>query len=216
VRKSQSKLTAGAQGGSVFTASRLALGFANEQFVDFGVEWEQRNYRALVDFLVKCDVVRAAAKPALLDLWETVPVESAELLRKAMALRDALRIVLATRVSGAEILPDDIVPINAILAYAEGFDQLEPLYEVRGNSPDWRLTLHSRSQGLEWLLTAIARSGAELIAEGPAAPIRKCSNPTCGLFFYDDSRTGKRRWCSMALCGNRAKVAAHYRREKNK
>jgi predicted RNA-binding Zn ribbon-like protein len=69
-----------------------------------------------------------------------------------------------------------------------------------------------RERRLEWLLAAIARSAAELIAEGLAAPIRKCGNPVCPLYFYDASRTGRRRWCSMAVCGNRHKVAEHARR----
>jgi predicted RNA-binding Zn ribbon-like protein len=204
------------RGGSKFFAGRLALGFANARLDDSGVEGEQGNYEALVDFLAASEVVQAPAMPALFGLWEAAPAESVELLRKAVALRHTLRIVFEARVSSAEILPNHVAPINQILAYAEGFDQLEPIEGRENGRVGWRLALHSRTQGLEWLLTAIARSGAELIAEGSAAPIRKCANPACGLFFYDDSRTGKRRWCSMAVCGNRAKVAAHYRREKNK
>ncbi len=62
-------------------------------------------------------------------------------------------------------------------------------------------------------LVPIARSAAEIIADlrAPNA-IRKCANPECQLYFYDTSRVGKRRWCSMAACGNRAKVAAHMER----
>jgi predicted RNA-binding Zn ribbon-like protein len=216
MRKPQPNLTTNAHGSFSVAAGRLAINFANALFADSDMEENQENYQALVDFFVASDVVQAAASPALLSLWESAPNESAELVRKAMALRDALRVVFGARVSRVAILPGDVAPINEVLSYAEGFDQLEPLHEAGVGSQDWRLALHSRSQGLEWLLTAIARSGAELIAEGPTAPIRKCANPTCGLFLYDDSRTGKRRWCSMALCGNRAKVAAHYRREKNK
>jgi predicted RNA-binding Zn ribbon-like protein len=195
---------------------RLALDFANAWFAGTGTGRESVGYAALVDFLVAREIVRAAARPALLELWATAPDESAEFLGRAIALRDASRMVFEARIAGQEILPDDVVPINQILAYAEGFDQLELIERLEEGQQEWRLALHSRSQELEWLLTAIARSAAELIAEGPAAPIRKCANPACGLLFYDNSRTGKRRWCSMAVCGNRAKVAAHYRREKNK
>lgn len=204
------------RGSSIFSVGRLALGFANARVAVARAEFERGDYLALVDFLVASEVIQATARPALLGLWETAPEESAEFLRKAIALRQALRIVFEARVSRAEILLEDVAPINGILEYAEGFDQLEQMAEREVGQSDWRLALHSRTQGLEWLLTAIARSAAELIAEGPAAPIRRCANPACGLFFYDASRTGRRRWCSMARCGNRAKVAAHYRREKNK
>jgi predicted RNA-binding Zn ribbon-like protein len=42
--------------------------------------------------------------------------------------------------------------------------------------------------------------------------IRQGDDETCVLWFLDTSKNGRRRWCSMARCGNRAKVAAHYYR----
>lgn len=42
--------------------------------------------------------------------------------------------------------------------------------------------------------------------------IRRCAHPDCVLHFYDTSPKGDRRWCSMAVCGNRAKAARHYQR----
>ena len=216
MRKSQSNLLAVTPMSSSFVGGRLALDFANARFADTPPARDMEDYEALVDFLAASAVIRTATKPALHGLWATAPDETAGLLQRAVVLRDALRRVFEARISGEEFLPDDIAPINQMLAFAEGFDQLEPVAEREEGQREWRLALHSRTQGLEWLLTAIARSAAELITEGPNAPIRKCANPACGLFFYDDSRTGRRRWCSMAVCGNRAKVAAHYRREKNK
>ncbi|GAA2331439.1 CGNR zinc finger domain-containing protein [Streptomyces kunmingensis] len=50
-----------------------------------------------------------------------------------------------------------------------------------------------------------------LLDEGPAR-IRECANPVCVLRFYDISKNGGRRWCSMAACGNRAKSRRHYAR----
>ena len=47
---------------------------------------------------------------------------------------------------------------------------------------------------------------------GRGTDIRRCANPRCHLYFRDPSRTRRRRWCSMAVCGNRMKVAAHLRR----
>ncbi|MDT0266766.1 CGNR zinc finger domain-containing protein [Streptomyces sp. DSM 44915] len=42
--------------------------------------------------------------------------------------------------------------------------------------------------------------------------IRGCANDSCLLHFFDTSQNRRRRWCSMALCGNRAKAARHYAR----
>ncbi len=51
----------------------------------------------------------------------------------------------------------------------------------------------------------------ELLAEAPDR-IRRCQHPDCILWFYDTTRNGTRRWCSMAVCGNRAKARRHYDR----
>jgi hypothetical protein len=104
------------------------------------------------------------------------------------------------------IAPKWTKPINDVLRITEGHDELT---EIDGR---WRLHFFARETGLDWLLAAIARSAAEIVIEGDAAKVRVCANPACGLFFCDKSRTHKRRWCSMAICGNRNKVASFARR----
>jgi predicted RNA-binding Zn ribbon-like protein len=44
--------------------------------------------------------------------------------------------------------------------------------------------------------------------------VRRCSRRGCVLLFHDTSKNGTRRWCDMAVCGNRAKAAAHYQRRR--
>jgi predicted RNA-binding Zn ribbon-like protein len=44
--------------------------------------------------------------------------------------------------------------------------------------------------------------------------IRKCNHEECKLYFVDTSKAGKRRWCSMELCGNRKKAAEFYSKQK--
>lgn len=62
------------------------------------------------------------------------------------------------------------------------------------------------------LYAAIARSAAMLLAEGERRRLRHCANPACLLQFYDVSKAGRRRWCSMLTCGARSKARAHYNR----
>jgi predicted RNA-binding Zn ribbon-like protein len=50
-----------------------------------------------------------------------------------------------------------------------------------------------------------AQSYLELLSEAPER-IRRCAHPNCVLYFYDTSKNGTRRWCSMRTCGNRAKA----------
>lgn len=52
----------------------------------------------------------------------------------------------------------------------------------------------------------------DLVNQQPAR-IRRCAHPACNLYFYDTSRNGTRRWCSMDGCGSRTKAARHYQRQ---
>jgi predicted RNA-binding Zn ribbon-like protein len=52
------------------------------------------------------------------------------------------------------------------------------------------------------------------LTSGNPDRIKVCDNDRCLWVFYDTSRTGRRRWCDMATCGNRAKAARHRARSK--
>lgn len=58
----------------------------------------------------------------------------------------------------------------------------------------------------------LARTAADFLANADPARIRRCGGTGCILFFYDATKSGTRRWCSMAGCGNRMKAALHYQR----
>jgi predicted RNA-binding Zn ribbon-like protein len=58
-------------------------------------------------------------------------------------------------------------------------------------------------------LATLARDAVDLFGGPLAHRIRICAADNCGLLFVDASRPGKRRWCSMERCGNRAKIRTH-------
>jgi predicted RNA-binding Zn ribbon-like protein len=64
------------------------------------------------------------------------------------------------------------------------------------------------------LLLPIGESLAKFVCEEDFADVKACEGQTCTLLFVDHTRQKSRRWCSMALCGNRAKQAAHRSRLK--
>jgi len=66
----------------------------------------------------------------------------------------------------------------------------------------------------EQLMVPIAQSASDLLCRGDLALVKRCANPACGTFFYDTSKNHTRRWCSTTECGNRMRVAAHYRRRR--
>lgn len=64
------------------------------------------------------------------------------------------------------------------------------------------------------LLAPVLWTAGDLLAGPRLDRVRRCANPECGWLFLDDSRAGKRRWCSMQSCGNRAKARRHYHKSR--
>jgi len=180
---------------------RLSLDFVNAAPSNAEPSWER-----LIHFLESTSVVSIERGAQLLSLPQSDPLAAEALLLKARRLGFALRKVFAAMLRKQRIAGEWIEPVNEILRITEGHDELVAQDGV------WKIQFVAREGGLDWLLAAVARSGAETIAEGPCARLRLCANPHCGLLFYDNSRTRRRRWCSMAACGNRNKVAAFARK----
>lgn len=62
------------------------------------------------------------------------------------------------------------------------------------------------------VLAALAQDGLDLYASADADALRRCADPRCTRLFLDRSRGGRRRWCGMKGCGDRAKAATYRRR----
>ena len=184
---------------------RLALDFANVPSYR-GAPAEHLSWEELIVFLQASQIVSSDRGTTLLALSGSDPDAAQALLSRSMELRDSLRKIFGAMVRKEAIAADWMGPINRVLRVTEGHDQL-----VCADGR-WKLEFVAREGGLDWLLAAIARSAAEIIVEGAEVRVRICANPVCGLFFSDHSRTRRRRWCSMAICGNRNKVASFARR----
>lgn len=92
--------------------------------------------------------------------------------------------------------------LNPILSMGCSHLQLEMLNK--------HLTLVERHEfaRARQLLVPVAQCIAGLMTEGDTSLIKCCANPPCTLWFYDCTKTHRRRFCSAAVCGNRVKVAA--------
>lgn len=180
---------------------RLSIDFVNATPANVDLSWEN-----LIQFLEATSIVSGERGTQLLALPESDLQAAESLLLKSQRLGSALRRAFAALLRKQRIAAEWVEPINEILRITEGHDELV------SDAGGWGMEFVAREGGLDWLLAAVARSGAETIAEGSRASLRLCANPHCGLFFYDTSRTHRRRWCSMAVCGNRSKVAAFARK----
>ena len=182
--------------------NHLAVDFANTVVAADGNGDALRSWADVVDFLVASGQLAPGRAEAIRGLAETDPAVTARGFQAAVELRDGVRRVVEALAERRAVEPEWVEPINRALEVTEGHDALVPAGD------GWRLGFVPRKQRLEWLLAAVARSAAELVEQGPAAPLRKCAGARCVLYFYDTSGTRRRRWCSMAICGNRSKVAA--------
>lgn len=186
---------------ALLLGGRLAIDFANIPSYPAApaqhLSWEE-----LIGFLKAAQIVSAERGASLLALPGSDPDAAQTLLSRSVRLRDALRTAFGAMVRKEGIAREWTDPINQVLRITEGHDELV----LEGST--WKMEFQAREGGLDWLLAAIARSAAEILVEGAQARLRICDNPACGLFFSDNSRTHRRRWCSMAICGNRHKVAS--------
>jgi len=106
----------------------------------------------------------------------------------------------------AATIMSDILGEPFVLADHPVLDMLNTQAIVEGQVTDfWR-------SDADQLLAPLAEQAGELIATGDFTLVRQCEHSECILWFYDRTKSHRRRWCSMALCGNRHKVAEHRKR----
>jgi predicted RNA-binding Zn ribbon-like protein len=120
------------------------------------------------------------------------------LLARGRELRAAIRTAVSARKSG---LPVVIDALNEHLKAYLTAPQL--LYSARGGLV---LSREARGDAVASLLGPVAEAAASLLVEGDFSLVRQCEHPDCILWFYDRTKSHKRRWCSMAVCGNRHKA----------
>ncbi|SMF02456.1 Conserved protein containing a Zn-ribbon-like motif, possibly RNA-binding [Tistlia consotensis] len=145
-------------------------------------------------------------RPADLGRWcleagvlAEAPAVSAGELAEARGLREAIHRVLRAALEGARPEPADLALLNERAGRPDPAPQLAAV---------GRRAAPVAGRPLEAALAAVARDAVALFAEGPLERVRQCAADDCSVWFLDSSRPGRRRWCSMAGCGNREKKAA--------
>jgi predicted RNA-binding Zn ribbon-like protein len=114
----------------------------------------------------------------------------------------------------AEVLAE-LKPLNLLLARDDAFEQIVISDEREGVS-NLCLARQRRGRSPDALLQPIAKAMAEVLCNVSFEDIRACEGSLCSLLYVDPTRGHTRRWCSMAVCGNRAKQAAFRERGKKR
>lgn len=167
-------------------------------------EWLS-SYDVLLAWAVYADLVGRDDAEVLHARAARRKAEAASVLERARALR--------TAVHDAVLDPTDEEALAALtpeVRRAGGVARVVPGGPEAGGA-SWAL---GGDAGLELPVLAVAWSAAGLLTSPDVAKVCACPGIDCGWLFVDTR--GRRRWCDMAVCGNRAKVAAHARRARER
>ncbi|HEX3942079.1 MAG TPA: ABATE domain-containing protein [Acidobacteriaceae bacterium] len=192
--------------GFLFVANRPVLDFLNTRPVLANGPTELLpDVHALERWLIASGMVTSPKTKALLRSWRPAKAAAA-FLEDLIAFRERLREAVVRIESGGSP-PDEFLkevnalllehPLHAMLRKREGRVQREIVFAPRRPADFW---------------APIVEATADLLSETDRSRLRKCES--CVVHFFDTSKKGSRRWCSMNLCGNRVKVAAYQRRQR--
>lgn len=202
-----------------FIADDRALDLLNSIAAPSGtmIEW-LGNGQDLLDWLEWAGLVPPEVLRRFRQEYSAVALD--EIASEARDLREWFRGFVHDH-AGAALTPTalaDLGRINRLLAGDETYGQIEAVAPQAGNSlPEGR---DGHDAALRWrarrrwrtpdtLLLPIAEAMGDLICRADFARVKNCEGPACTMWFHDISKNHTRRWCSMAVCGNRAKAAAH-------
>jgi predicted RNA-binding Zn ribbon-like protein len=200
---------------AIFVGNHLALDFLNTVATPQGevVDW-LRDGQDLVRWLQDAQVVDSLIATRTRS-WRRDSLD--EVARQAGDFRKWLRgFVMARMGKPLHASARSIAPLNERLARDKSFPQVE--VAKGGTVAGRRLVLRRlrRWESPEELIDPLVEAAADLICHQDFRWIRCCEGSGCCLMFLDRTKGHARRWCSMAVCGNRAKVQAHRAKEARK
>ncbi len=139
--------------------------------------------------------------------FDAHPEHAATFLRDAIQIREAIYRLLHGIATAATPDTADLHQLNNALRASPPRE----LIERTDGSYGWRIEAKPVAPEI---LAPMLWSAADVIVGPDSARVRECANHRCLWLFLDDSKNGSRRWCSMQMCGNRAKARRHYQRHK--
>ena len=198
-----------------FIADSPGLDFLNSIAtpVDAPVDWLDSG-EGLVAWLAQANLVPAEVLKAL--TAQAPPGELDKMADQARALREWFRGFVRKHM-GRPLTPaaiQELGPLYALLMRDEMFSRIARRRDSDGDRLEVQRVRFWRSP--KSLLLPIGEALAKCVCDEDFVSIRACEGHRCTLIFADHTRRRGRRWCSMALCGNRAKQAAHRDRLKTR
>jgi len=188
-----------------FIGERLWLDFVNTDDLRRGVRFDAlREFETFVQWLEAANVVDGERAAGLRRRAHQQPSGAAAALVDARRVRASLGALAERGNSTENARIDTLAEINRILGRSAGTRRLEP----KGDGTFAR-SFVPVGDAFAGLMIPVVESAADALVIGELARIRRCADGRCPRVFYDGTKNGRRRWCDMATCGNRAKAARH-------
>ncbi|HOC42740.1 MAG TPA: CGNR zinc finger domain-containing protein [Thermoanaerobaculales bacterium] len=190
-----------------FDAGSLCLDFANALAARLEPPADSvLAYADLVAWAVQAGVLAPGQGQRLLERARREREKAAAAVRRAAELRAAIFLAFARIAEGQPPDAEGLGAINRLLAEALPHLRLRP-GEARCR---WEWLVPEGT--VDQMLWPVVRSAADLLTSERVERVRECASETCSWLFLDGSRNGRRKWCDMASCGNRAKARRYYER----
>ena len=196
---------------AIFVGDALGLDFLNSIAtpVDTPIDWIDDG-DGLLNWLEQAQLAPADAIKRI--RAEALPGELDKVADQARSLREWFR-GFVRKHKGRPLTAKSLAglePLNRLLERDGSFKRIVP----GPKGQPLQLQTIRRWRTPEALLSPIGEALAQLVCTEDFSNVKACEGPACTLLFADHTRGRTRRWCSMALCGNRAKQAAHRHRLK--
>ncbi len=192
----------------VFLGNHRCLDFINTQLIKNSRPADLlERFHDLVSWMMGAQILDPTQAKEAIRRWGGQP-EGDRVFEQARAFRETLRQMVEKIVRRRTVPSASVAAVNALLRRRWGYRQLvlrSGRFEIE--------TLAELGEPIN-LLIPIGEAAADLLSRGDLSLIKRCQNRDCVLYFYDTTKNHARRWCSMRVCGNRMKVAAHYRRKR--
>jgi predicted RNA-binding Zn ribbon-like protein len=189
----------------VFIGERLWLDFVNTDDARRGVRVDAlRDFGALVTWLEAVGLLDAERAAAIRNRAQQQPAGATAALADARRIRAALRALAERGAQSADVRFNTVLEINRVLGRSAGTRRVE----ARGDGTFTR-SFVPVGDAFAGLMIAVVESAADALVLGELTRVRRCADQRCPRVFFDSTKNGRRRWCDMATCGNRAKAARH-------
>lgn len=189
---------------------QLCLDFANTFTRTETLNHEYlHSYADLIDWSQHVRLLSVAEAEHLRQQAVQSPTEAAATFNRALALRETIYRLFAAAAQQQPPAAEEVTALNGLLAQAPGYVQ------IGVTDTGFVRQLIQNTTALDAMLWPIVWSAAELLTSPELRQVRQCARREgCDWLFVDTSKNSSRRWCSMNLCGSRAKAHRYYQRKR--